>query len=63
MDSSFTRAEAGLRTDLAVALHVSGERDEARHHLQRADELAQLTGSVRFRRRVRELARRIGEAA
>jgi len=63
MDSSFTRAEAGLRTDLAVALHVSGERDEARHHLQRADELAQLTGSVRFRRRVRELTHRIGEAA
>ncbi len=63
MDGTFTRAEAGLRCDLAAALHVSGERDEARHHLQRASELAQLTGSARQRSRIRDLARRIGEAA
>jgi tetratricopeptide (TPR) repeat protein len=63
MDGSFTRAEAGLRCDLAAALHVRGERDEARRHLRRASELAHLTGSARQRRRIRELARRIGEAA
>jgi len=63
MDGTFTRAEAGVRCDLAAALHVTGERDEARRHLTRASELAQLTGSARQRRRTRELARRIGEAA
>jgi tetratricopeptide (TPR) repeat protein len=63
MDSGFTRAEAGLRCDLAAALHVRGEREEARGHLRRAGELAQLTGSARQRRRIRELARRIGDAA
>ena len=30
LDGSFTRAEAGLRCDLAAALHVRGERQEAR---------------------------------
>jgi tetratricopeptide (TPR) repeat protein len=63
MDGSFTRAGAGLRCDLAAALHVRGERDEARRHLARARELAQLTGSARQRRRIRELAARIGKAA
>jgi tetratricopeptide (TPR) repeat protein len=63
MDGTFTRAEAGLRCDLAAALHVSGERDEARHHLSRARELAQLTGSARQRRRIADLAKRIGRAA
>jgi tetratricopeptide (TPR) repeat protein len=63
MDGSFTRAEAGLRCDLAAALHVRGERDEARLHLKRARELAQVTGSARQRRRVRELSKRIAKAA
>jgi tetratricopeptide (TPR) repeat protein len=63
MDGSFTRAEAGLRCDLAAALHVRGERDEARRHLTRAGELAQLTGSARQRRRIRDLTTRIGKAA
>jgi transcriptional regulator with XRE-family HTH domain len=63
MDASFSRAEAGLRCDLAAALHVRGEPDQARRHLRRAGELAQLTGSARQRRRIREVARRIGEAA
>ncbi|HUY44804.1 MAG TPA: XRE family transcriptional regulator [Streptosporangiaceae bacterium] len=63
MDGTFTRAEAGLRCDLAAALHVSGERDAARGHLARAAELAQLTGSARQRRRIAELARHIGHAA
>lgn len=63
MDGSFARAEAGLRCDLAAALHVRGERDEARRHLARARELAQLTGSARQRRRIRDLTTRIGKAA
>jgi tetratricopeptide (TPR) repeat protein len=63
MDGSFTRAEAGLRADLAQALYVRGERQEARRHLVRARELAQLTGSARQRRRLRNLAKCIGAAA
>jgi tetratricopeptide (TPR) repeat protein len=63
LDGSFTRAEAGLRCDLAAALHVRGERQEARQHLARARELAQATGSARQRRRIRTLAKRIGAAA
>lgn len=63
MDGTFTRAEAGLRCDLAAALYVRGERDEARRHLMKARELAQLTGSARQRRRIRELTARIGKAA
>jgi tetratricopeptide (TPR) repeat protein len=63
MDGSFTRAEAGLRCDLAAALHTAGERHEARRHLGRANELAQLTGSARQRRRIASLAQRIGTAA
>ena len=63
MDGSFTRAEAGLRCDLAAALHVRGERAEARRHLARARQLAQLTGSARQRRHIRDLTARIGNAA
>jgi len=63
MDDSFTRAEAGLRCDLAVALHVRGEQDEAKQHLKKARELAQLTGSALQRRRIRDLSRRIAKAA
>src|SRR5580704_1457414 len=63
MDGSFTRAEASLRCDLAAALHVRGEHDEARRHLKKARELAQLTGSARQRRRIRDLSRRIAKAA
>ena len=63
MDGSFTRAEAGLRCDLAAALHTAGDRHEARQHLKRATELAQLTGSARQRRRITTLAQRIGTAA
>jgi tetratricopeptide (TPR) repeat protein len=63
MDSTFTRAEAGLRCDLAAALHAAGDRHEARQHLRVATELAQLTGSARQRRRITTLAQRIGTAA
>jgi tetratricopeptide (TPR) repeat protein len=63
MDDSFTRAEASLRCDLAAALHVCGEQDEAKRHLKKARELAQLTGSARQRRRIRDLSRRIAKVA
>ena len=63
MDGTFTRAEASLRCDLAAALHVAGEREEARRHLSRAAELAQLTGSARQRRRIADVAKRLGHAA
>ncbi len=63
MDGSFTRAQAGLHCDLAAALHVRGELEEARRHLKRARELAQVTGSARQRRRISDLAKRIGRAA
>jgi tetratricopeptide (TPR) repeat protein len=63
MDGDFTRAEAGLRCDLAAALHIRGEKEQARLHLKRARELAQVTGSARQRRRVRDLAARIAKAA
>jgi transcriptional regulator with XRE-family HTH domain len=63
MDGTFTRAEAGLRCDLAAALHATGEHHEASLHLGRASELAQLAGSSRQRRRIADLRRRIGNAA
>jgi tetratricopeptide (TPR) repeat protein len=63
MDGSFTRAEASLRCDLAAALHVRGEQDEAKQHLKKARELAQVTGSARQRRRIRDLTKRIAKAA
>jgi DNA-binding SARP family transcriptional activator len=59
----FTRAEAGLHCDLAAALHVRGEQTEARRHLKQARDLAQVTGSARQRRRVRDLSKRIAKAA
>ena len=63
MEDGFIRAEASLRCDLAAALHVRGEHDEAKQHLKTARELAQLTGSARQRRRVLDLSRRIAKAA
>jgi Flp pilus assembly protein TadD len=63
MDDSFTRAEGSLRCDLATALHALGEHDEAKRHLKKARELAQLTGSARQRRRIRDLSKRIARAA
>jgi hypothetical protein len=38
LDASFTRAEAGLRCDLAEAMFVIGERDESIEHARRARE-------------------------
>jgi hypothetical protein len=62
MDSSFTRAEAGLRCDLAEAMLILGELDEAAGHVERARELALRVGSVRQRRRIERLASLAGRA-
>jgi transcriptional regulator with XRE-family HTH domain len=51
-----SRAEATLRTDLAVALTALGEHDEAEAQARRARELIDLLGSVRLRRRLRRLS-------
>jgi hypothetical protein len=51
-----TRAEAGLRCDLAHAHLIRGERDEARSHAVEARRLARRSGSVRQRRRIDRLA-------
>jgi tetratricopeptide (TPR) repeat protein len=51
----FVRAECGLRTDLAHALHAVGERAEAREHALIAKQLAVQIGSERNRRRVTPL--------
>ena len=51
-----SRAEATLRTDLALALTAAGEHDEAEAQGRRARELIDLLGSVRLRRRLRRLS-------
>ncbi len=56
MDGSFVRARAGLHGDLAQAFLVRGELDESRRHLREAKLLANRTGSVRHRRRIRRLS-------
>ncbi len=56
LDSTFTRAEAGLRCDLAQAHLARGELGEAREHAIRARQLANQTGSVRHRRRIERLS-------
>ncbi|MER0443066.1 XRE family transcriptional regulator [Streptomyces sp. Edi4] len=53
--SGFTRAEAGVRCDLAVVLARRGEREEARRQALRAQDLAALTSSVRQRRRIAQV--------
>lgn len=50
-----TRAEAGLRVDLAVALRQRGDLIEAQQHAARAAELAGRSGSARQRRRIAKL--------
>ena len=52
MDTTFVRATAGLRCDLAQAFATRGELDEARKHLMSARLLANQVGSVRQRRRI-----------
>lgn len=52
-DAEFSRAEAGLRTDLAVAYLTHGEQDAAREQYDAASAIAEAVGSARQRRRLR----------
>jgi transcriptional regulator with XRE-family HTH domain len=56
MDSTFTRAQAGLRCDLAQAHLVRGEYSEAAEQIKAARMLAKRTGSVRHLRRIERLS-------
>jgi len=58
MDGTFTRAEAALRCDLAMALLAKGETTEARQEAARARRLVAVVGSTRQRRRLDNLTRR-----
>lgn len=55
LDSTFTRARAGLHADLAHALVAAGQHDDARTELRTASGLAAQVGSVRQGRRIRQL--------
>lgn len=55
MDPTFTRAQAGLRCDLAQAHSVRGETDQAIQHLREARLIANRTGSSRYRRRIQRI--------
>ena len=55
LDTSFTRAETGLRVDLAMSLLALGEQDAAREHANIAQHLAAEIGSTRQSRRLRIL--------
>ncbi|WP_432179326.1 XRE family transcriptional regulator [Streptomyces sp. NBC_00063] len=59
VDSTFIRATAGLRCDLAQAHLARGEHDQAADHLREARLLANRTGSVRHRRRIEQLTQRL----
>ncbi len=59
LDPSFIRAAAGLRCDLAQAHLARDEYDQAQEHLRQARLLASRTGSVRHRRRIEQLTKRM----
>jgi tetratricopeptide (TPR) repeat protein len=61
LDPSFTRAEAGLHIDLALAYAQAGEQDVAQHEAERAAHLADATASERQRARIRRLRDAAGE--
>jgi hypothetical protein len=56
MDSTFTRAGAGLHGDLALALVRSGQIEQAAEHVKQAADLADAVGSARQRQRIHERA-------
>lgn len=55
MDTTFTRAQAGLHCDLAQAHLVRGEYDDAMRQIRLARTLANRTGSIRHLRRIERL--------
>jgi tetratricopeptide (TPR) repeat protein len=62
MDGTFNRAESGVRCDLGHALLAAGDPEAAQPHIQRAQQLATMTGSRRQRRRIDELSRAVNRA-
>ncbi|WP_433499480.1 hypothetical protein ACQP1K_03815 [Sphaerimonospora sp. CA-214678] len=62
MDGTYNRAEAALRCDLGHALLALGEAQAAQPHIQRAQQLATMTGSRRQRKRIDELSRAVTRA-
>ncbi|MEV5496993.1 XRE family transcriptional regulator [Nonomuraea fuscirosea] len=62
MDGTYNRAEAGVRCDLGHALLAAGEPEAAQSHIQRAKQLATMTGCRRQRRRIEELSRAVNRA-
>ena len=61
IDPSFKRAAAGLHVDLAIAQTQRGERNESKHHADKAAHLSMATGSARQRRRIVQLLQAQGE--
>lgn len=57
IDPTFTRAQAGLRCDLAQAYAFRGEYGEAAVHIREARRLANRTGSIRHIRRIERIGR------
>jgi hypothetical protein len=55
-DAEFTRAEAGLRTNLVLACIALGDHDAARHELAAAQRTADAVDSARQRRRLAHAA-------
>ncbi|MBG0827545.1 XRE family transcriptional regulator [Planomonospora sp. ID67723] len=62
MDGTYNRAESALRCDLGHALLAGGEPEAAQPHIQRAQQLATMTGSRRQRKRIEELSRAVKRA-
>ncbi|WP_219419694.1 hypothetical protein [Pseudonocardia nigra] len=58
-DSEFSRAEASLRADLALAYLANDEPRAAREQLAAADAIAQAVGSARQHRRLSIVARTV----
>lgn len=56
LDPTFTRAEAGLRVDLALAFLARQDVDQAAHHAEQASTLANEIGSRRQQKRCPRLA-------
>ncbi|MEU0570313.1 XRE family transcriptional regulator [Nonomuraea sp. NPDC005983] len=62
MDGTYNRAESGVRCDLGHALLAVGDPEAAQPHIQRAQQLATMTGSRRQRRRIDELSKAVNRA-
>lgn len=62
MDGTYNRAESGVRCDLGHALLALGDPEAAQPHIQRAQQLATMTGSRRQRRRIDELSKAVNRA-